>query len=217
MAFSDYDTLVAAVQRACARSNSSFVAAIPDMVSMAEDRIYNGFGEPGEPLYSPPLRARVMEATGTITLVDAKGTLPDDYLSMRKIIRSGDQRGLTYLTPERADVELAATSVAATPVWYTIAGNEISVVPSWDGDLTALYYRRFDPISVANKTGTLLTAHGNLYFEAVLIEAFAWQQADEQTIGHAAKFRGMVQGVNKGDIDLRYSGPLRARVRAFIP
>lgn len=213
----NYDTLLAAVQRANARSNSSFVASLPDFVGMAEDRIYHGFGVEGDPLYSPPLRSRIMEATGTITLTSGAGTLPDDYLSMRKLTRSGDQRGLTYLTPERADVELASSSVADTPVWYTIAGDALSVVPSWDGDLTALYYKRFDPVNTGNKEGEMIVAHGYLYFEAVMIEALAWQMETDLAVAHALKYRGMVQGINKSAYDLRYSGPLRVRQRAYIP
>ena len=213
----DYDTLLAAVQRACARSNSAFVAALPDFVTMAEDRLYNGHGFDGDPLYSPPLRSRVMEATGTITLTDGAGTLPSDYLSMRKLTRSGDQRGLTYLTPERADVELAASNVAATPLWYSIAGDALTVVPSWDGDLIALYYRKYDAINTGNKAGPLIAAHGMLYFEAAMIEAMAWQMETDNAIAHATKLRGMVQGVNRSAYDLRFSGPLRVRQRMFIP
>lgn len=217
MAIADYDTLLAAVQRANARSNAAFVAALPDFVGMAEDRLYHGFGVEGEPLHSPPLRSSMMEATGTITLTGGDGTLPDDYLSMRKLTRSGDQRGLTYLTPERADVELASSNVADTPVWYTISGRTITVVPSWDGDLAALYYRRFDPVTTANKTGDLIVAHGYLYFEACMVEAMAWQMATDLALAHAAKLRGMLQGVNKSAYDLRFSGPLRTRQRVYIP
>lgn len=217
MAIADYDTLLSAIQRACARSNSSFTAALPDFVAMAEDRLYHGFGFEGDPLFSPPLRSRLMETTGTITLTSGAGTLPTDYLSMRKLTRSGDQRGLTYLTPERADVELASTTVSDTPLWYTIAGDSLAVVPSWDGDLTALYYKRFDPVNTGNKAGDLIVAHGLLYFEACMIEAMAWQMDTDSALGHAAKFRGMVQGINKSAYDLRFSGPLRVRQRMPVP
>lgn len=218
MAISDYDSLVAEVQRANARSNSAFVAAMPHFVGMAEQRLYDGFGNnPDDPLFSAPLRSRIMETTGTITLTDGSGAIPANYLAMRKLTRSGDQIGLKYITPERFDAEAASSQIADKPSYYTVAAGTLSVVPTWSGDLSALYYKRFDPIGVGNKTGDLLTEHGYLYFAATMVESLVWQGEMEKASAHVAKLRGMLAGANASSNDQRYSGPLRVRPRQPIP
>lgn len=215
MAIADYSTLVAAVKRYAARSDSTFSAAIPDFVGLAEERLYNGHGDPGDPLYSPALRSSVMETSGTITVTDGAGPIPNDYLAMRKVSRSGDTLGLKYLAPERYEVQ-TQIETAGTPVWYTISGSTLSVVPVWDGDIEVIYWKRHTAITASNATGPLLTAHGLLYLEATLIEAFSFLQAGELAIGHATKLKGLVSGANRSASDLRFSGPLRVYQRVPI-
>lgn len=212
----DYDTLKSTVQSYCARTDSTFTARMPVFVGLAEDRLYNGHGEPGEPLYSPPVRSRPMEATGTITITDGVGALPGDYLSMRKLFRPGDDVGLTYLAPER----MAITGVSypsGVPMHYTTEGDFLKLTPQWSGDLTVLYYKRHPEVSATSITGPLIVAHGLAYLEATLIEAFSFLQDGENAVGHAAKLRGLVSGINRSATDLRYSGPLRVRQRQWIP
>lgn len=212
----DYDTLVASVRRYCARSDSTFNAAMPDFVAMAEERLYNGFGDLGEPLYSQAIRSKTTEATGTIAFTSGVGTLPDDYLSMRKIYRPGDTFGLKYMPPERADIQ-DALEAAGTPLYFTIEASSITLIPSWTGTLNVLYYKRHAAITSSNTTGALIQAHGLAYLEATLIEAFSWMQDEQLAVGHAAKLRGLVSGINKQANDLRFSGPLRIRQRVPMP
>lgn len=218
MAITDYDTLVATVKAYAARSDSTFSARMPEFVGMAEARLYDGFepGRPDDPLHSPPLRSNLMEAAGTRTTVAGSVALPDDYLEMRSIYRSGDTVGLTYQPPERASVA-NAIEAAGLPVFYTIAANRLTLIPSWDGVLSINYWRRFDAISATNTTGDLIAAHGLAYLEATLIEAFSFLQAGDLAVGHAAKLRGMLRGINRSAARLRYSGPLRVRIRAALP
>lgn len=217
MAITTYTDLVAAVKRYCARSDSTFSAAIPDFVGLAEERLYNGHGsDDSDPLYSDPIRSAVMETDGTITVTDGVGTLPSDYLLMRRIWRDGDPLGLKYMSPERADVQNVIES-AGTPVWYSVRAASISVVPSWTGDLSITYYKRFDPITSTNASGAMIETHGLAYLEATLIEAFAFLQDGELAVSHAAKLRGLVRGINRSATELRFSGPLRVRQRVNIP
>lgn len=216
MAIIDYDSLVASVRSYAARSDSSFNSQMPTFVGLAEERLYNGFGERGEPLFSAPIRSSTLEAAGTITVTDGVGALPADYLSMRKLYRPGDTIGLKYMPPERAEVE-EALEASGTPIYYTIEVRNLKLIPSWDGDLTVLYYKRHPDITVTNTTGPMITAHGLAYLEATLIEAFSWMQDGDLAVAHAAKLRGLVSGINKGSNELRFSGPLRVRPRQFIP
>jgi len=215
MAIADYDSLVAAIKSYAARSDSTFSARIPDFVALAEDRLYNGGGEPGDPIYSAPLRSKSMEISGTITLVTGVGTIPDDALEIRKLYRSGDLYGIAYMPPERLAVT-GAVGGGVYPVYYTSVGSELRVTPSYDGDLDIDYYRRYTAISSSNTTGELLTAHPLLYLEACLFEAFSFMDEPPLALGHLAKLRGMVAGANRTSAALRYSGPLRQRPRVVI-
>lgn len=214
----DYDSLVAAAKIYCARSDTTFSNMMPVFVAHAEDRLYNGHADDddNDPLYSPPLRSSVMEASGTLTAAGGLATLPDDYLLIRKLVRSGDSLGLTYMPPERVAVAGVVES-SSTPIWFTIEGKTLELIPSWDGDLDITYYRRFDAITSTNQTGPLIIQHGLAYLEAVLIEAFAWMANGDLSVGHAAKLRGLVKGYNRASSELRFSGPLRVRQRQWVP
>jgi len=217
VAIADYSTLVASIKSWCARSDSTFSAQIPTFIGIGEERIYDGAGEPGQPDYSPPLRTKAMEATGTVTLTDGAGTLPSDALAVRKIYRPGDAAGITYVTPERWAAISQGTG-SGVPVYYTVEGSTIKVVPSSSGEtLNLLYCKRWPAITTGNPTGPVLAAHGYIYLEAALFEAFSWMQEVELALGHAARCRSMVQGANKTAGAMRYPGPLRVRHRVPIP
>ncbi len=216
MAITEYTSLVAAIKVWCARSDSVFSAQISTFVEMAEDRIYDGYGMKGEPTYSPPLRTKAMEATATVAITDGSGTLPTDILEARKIYRSSDQVGLTYIPPERWST-VDAIEGAGTPAFYTIEGGTIKVTPSNSDDLSLLYYKRWPDITVGNPEGPIIEDHGMIYLEACLYEAFSFTQAVDLAMAHAARCRSMIMGANKSAFALRYSGPLRVRHRQPIP
>ena len=216
MAITEYSSLVADIKVWCARSDSVFSAQIPNFVVMAEERIYNGYGVKGDPAFSPPLRTKAMETTGTVAMTDGVGTLPDDILAPRKIYRSSDEVGMTYIQPERWET-VSAISGAGTPCFYTIEGGTIKVTPSSSDTLTLLYYKRWDAIAVGNPTGPIIEDHGMIYLEACLYEAFSFTQSVDLALAHAARCRSMIMGANKSAFALRYSGPLRVRHRQPIP
>lgn len=216
MAITEYTSLVAAIKVWCARSDSVFSAQIPNFVAMAEDRIYDGYGMKGEATYSPPLRTKAMEATGTVAITDGTGTLPTDILEPRKIYRSSDEAGLTYIPPERWST-VNAIEAAGTPAFYTIEGGTIKVTPTNSDDLSLLYYKRWPDITLGNPDGPIIEDHGMIYLEACLYEAFSFTQAVDLAVAHATRCRSLILGANKSAAALRYSGPLRVRHRQPIP
>lgn len=72
MALATYADLQTAITGWLARSgDTELVAAAPDLITLAESRMFYGAGEPGQQFYSPALRCRAMEAQGVI-LVQAQ-------------------------------------------------------------------------------------------------------------------------------------------------
>lgn len=216
MSVADYDTLRSAVLSYAARSDSTFTAMFPTFVALAEERLYNGGGKPGDDLYSPPLRSKAMEVASTITITSGSGTWPDDVCDVRKISRSGDTQGLVYMTPERIAVELARYASTGLPLYYTIEGETIKVAPSSDTTLDVLYFAQYPAITASNTAGQLIVAHGLLYLHLCLFEAFAWMQEEALAVAHFTKARSMIEGANQRANSGRTPGPVQIRPRRII-
>lgn len=212
----DYDTLKSAIETWAARTDTAFRGQIPTFVALAEDRLYNGAGKPGEAIYSAPLRSATMEVAGTMTVTDGTGTLPAEALELRKIVVSGQLTGLEYLTPERLSL-WSSNAVAGTPLYYTTRGRDVILAPPSSATLNLTYYRQYDAITPTNQTGPLIIAHGLIYLEAALYEAFAFMQEPELALSHLARARGMIDGANNSATKVRTTGPLRIRQRTPLP
>lgn len=68
MTLSTYADLLTAVQAYEDDSSTVVTDRLADMVTLAESRIFNGSGEIGDPLYTPPLRVKFMEKTAIIPI-----------------------------------------------------------------------------------------------------------------------------------------------------
>lgn len=214
MAIDTYTALKSAVQTYAARPDSVFGNMVPTFVELVEARLYDGSGNPGEDLYTPPLRSGVMEVSGSIALSDGVGSLPANALEIRKLYADDRKMGITYQPPERFD-ELDANASAGVPVYYTVDAGQIKVAPGFTGDLLATYYCRYDAIGPSNLTGTLIAAHGSIYLEGCLFEGFAFMQDAELALAHLQKMRALVIGANRTAGDLRAPGPKRVRPRGL--
>lgn len=203
IAIADYDTLIAEVKTWCARSDSTFSSRFPLFISLTENRIYNGHGQPGEDLYSAPLRTSIMEKSSTITMSTASGTqdsqgdLPSDFLEARSIFRTGDPTGLVYMPPAQWDIQNASAIGGSYPYYYTTKGSKLYVTPGIDGDLTLAYFCRFDPISLSNKNGALLAEHGALYFGACMLYAFSFMRDVQNAAMWLSEYRATIDGLNR--------------------
>jgi hypothetical protein len=175
MAISTYANLQTAIANWLGRPGDSDVAAqAPDLVTLAESRINYGAGEPGDPLYSPPLRVQQMLTRATATASGEYLALPDDYLEMRGPIKVNQtpERFISYVTPQQF-AESAASQSTGTPVCYTLAGSEFRFGPAPGSSLTVelWYYAKVPALSDVNTTNWLLTASPNIYLYGCLLEA----------------------------------------------
>lgn len=213
----DYGTLKSEVQTWAVRPYTTFGNRVPMFVEAAEARLYNGAGELGEELYSPPLRSSVMETTATVSLTDGVGTMPTNALAIRKIYRDGDRVGITYQPPEQFAVFSANNLTAADGIYYTIEDGVLKVAPPSSDDIMLSYYQSFDAVTPTNTTSPLLSTHGGIYLAACLFEAFTFLQEGQLAGAHLARLRSMIAGANRTTAALRTAGPLRVRLRNPIP
>lgn len=213
MAVEDYDTLKSEVQAWTGRSDSTFANRFPVFVKLAEDRIYLGHGtSPSDPLWSEPVRSKIMETTGTVAMTAGDGSLPDDCLGIRRVTRASDQVGLDYMSPDQLQLRLARNS-GGDPGYYSVEGTTLRVAPVYTGDLTLLYFKRFDTVGPSNIDGAMIIEHGEVYFCATMFEAFSFMQEIDLATAWLARYRSAVGAINQAAQDLRYAGR-RLRIHA---
>lgn len=222
MAISDYNSLATAIKTWCARTTSTaFNNQIETFVALAEQRMWNGSGSgPADPLFCDALNAPELETTATVAMVAGVGSLPADVSTLRLIRRSGDTVGLDYLPPKQWYIrDNLPIGITDQPGYYTIEQNvSLKVTPSYDGNLTVLYYKRDDALTSVNTSNTTLTTYPLVYLEGCLFEAFSFIQEPDLAMGHFARYRAIVAGINSSIASVRFGGgPLKVRPRARMP
>lgn len=157
MALTTYQNLLDAIDGWLGHSLYSSAGRSADMVTLFEAWANRRF------------RTRQMEASGTVTMSSGSGTLPSDFLSMRRVTWPGSTAvNLEYVQPEWL---LAAypDSVSGTPSVYTIEGSTIKVRPVDNTSLTILYYEKIDALS--GTVNWLFSVHPDIYLFGSLCEA----------------------------------------------
>jgi len=218
VAITSYNDLKAAIQVWVARSDSTFGNQVETLIGFHEQRMYNGSGEgPTDPLFCDPLRVPEIETTATVTIASGVGTVPTDAVAIRTITRDSDLVGLEYMTPRQWALRDSENS-GGDPGYYTAEAGQLKITPSYDGDITVAYYKKFTAISVDNQSNAVLTAYPLVYLTGCLFEAFSFLQEPDLALGHFARYRSMVAGINQGANAVRYGGgPLRIRTRQGMP
>lgn len=210
---SDYNVLVTAIQKWCARSDTTFTGQIETFVNFAELRMNNGQGDPGDPLYCDPLSAPEMETLATVTITNGSGTMPTDASTVRTITRDGDQAGLTYVSPRQYHTIIQAPSSTGLPNVYTIDQGLIKLDENYSGTINVGYYKVFTPLGPTNLTNTILAKYPLLYLSGSLFEAFSFLQETDLAMGHYARYRSQVAGINTSANSVRFGGSGAPRIR----
>lgn len=216
MSIVDYTSLQSALKVWAVRPDSVFSGQIPTFIQACESRIYDGGGEVGSELYTPPLRSAALEVTGTVTMTAGTGALPSNALELRKVYVDDQKSGITYLPPERFD-EKNENASAGTPVYYTVEAGQLRVSPAFTGTVNVLYWRRYDALTAAAPTNALVVAHGDIYLQGCLFEAFTFLQEGQAAAAYLARMRSAINGANKTAANLRYPGPMRVHSRLVFP
>lgn len=210
----DYASLSSAVQTWAARRDSTFVNQIPTFVDLAEARIYHGT-EGDDATNTAPLRSKAMEAVGSVTMTAGVGSLPDDALDVRRVWATGNRDSITFMAPDRF-LAYQQAGGSGSPVYYTVEAGQITTAPAMTGTLSLSYYKQFSAVTPTSTNDVLLQAHGTIYLEACLFEAFSFLQEGELATAHLVKLRGLIKGANRTGQALRHPGQLRVRPRVVI-
>ena len=131
------------------------------------------------------VRQQMVRAQGNLFSGNDKIRLPANFLAMRNIQVNLDPiRGLEYATPERMDELRQSYNGGANgePVYYTVMGDNIFVVPTPDGtyQLEIGYYRDIPTLTSDSDTNFLITDHPDLITYGSLMHSAPYLQDDSR-------------------------------------
>lgn len=131
------------------------------------------------------VRQQMVRAQGNLFSGNDKIRLPANFLAMRNIqVNTDPIRGLEYATPERMDELRQSYNGGANgePVYYTVMGDNIFVVPTPDGtyQLEIGYYRDIPTLTSDSDTNFLITDHPDLITYGSLMHSAPYLQDDSR-------------------------------------
>jgi len=213
MAISTYTELLAAAANWLARDDLTL--RLPEFVSLCEAKL------------NRELFARQMETRSTVT-VDINSSepefisLPDGFQSMRRLRLSSatGQPRLEFVPNARMDeYRQACADTAGRPVYFTIVGDEIELVPTPDEAYTIeMLYRTYIPGLEANSTNWLLTLAPDVYLYGTLLEAMPYIQNDARIQVWLTGFSSAIDGLNRLSLTSTFNaGPMQVRASGLTP
>ena len=153
-------------------NHRGFAEAFHRMVKFAENRIVNGSARPFE---TQAFRVPEMEATiDPLIFIDGVAEKPTDLLEPIQVTWDGE---------------------GVVPA-ITIEGNSIYISPADTVDLVLTYYARPAALSADDDSNAVLLAYPDLYFQAVLIEAYGYTRDAERKAEALAAFAAVLGGIH---------------------
>jgi hypothetical protein len=153
-------------------NRDDLTSAIPSFITLAEAK------------FNRKLRVRQMVKRATATLDTQYFAFPSDFLQAKEFqLNTNPITYLQYVTQNQGDYGSATNYVAAgKPLFYTIIGTQIQVIPTPDtgytGELT--YYGKIPALSDSNTSNWLLAYAPDLYLYGSLVEATPYLKDDER-------------------------------------
>lgn len=210
MALGTYNDLQIELLAYMGRSDSIIVARVPTFMLGAEQRIYNGYGDRGDPLYSKPLRCQLMETTATVAVTAGVGSLPADFLEQRALYIAGRAQP-DYEPPQRFFGETQQFG-NTQPVTFTVIGTSLWVAGAWTGTVNLVYYKQY-PALTPGGAHALVQAYPLPWLHALLLEAHEWARTDGEASRYLAKLRAEISALNGVATEQRYGGPSQMTMR----
>lgn len=161
MALQNYGQLKTAIGTLLNRSD--LTNAIPDFVAMLEAQVNR----------EVKFRNRRQEAEATLAFTSGVATLPTDFIEARTVVfQSVPRNRLEYLSPSQFENTYNVDS-PATPINFTIVGNNLKVGPLPNSDVGAklTYSQKLTALSADADTNWLLAHHPDAYLYGSAVHA----------------------------------------------
>jgi hypothetical protein len=188
MALSNYTELQDAIKSWMARVDSNFSGAIPDMVRIAESRIWKN------------LRCSDMVSTPVALLIPPDQNwvdLPADWLEFVRIRVAGSTENLNYVPMSTLDQLMADGSPGDPGVYSTPPASVVSI--------PCTYYQH--PGFLADTTTSwLLTKYPDVYLFGALWAACVFSKNSAKAEEFNQLFTGAIDGIESSDGAAKISG-----------
>jgi hypothetical protein len=222
-----YNTLNLEMQAWMGRTDSYLTSRFDTFIGAAENRLFNGYGEKGDPLFTEPLRCQAMETTTQLEFTAPGGTaaLPADFLEARAIYVDGttvggaspgsaqDNTTQPSFEPAQRYFEETKQTAWGVPITFTVVGNTINVAAAWQGELTLVYMQRPPALTNAAQSNALSLLYPYAWFWGVMIEAQEWERNTEEMTRHVIKLRAHIAGLNNQARRAKRGAPTQQQIR----
>ena len=205
MAISTYAELQSAVGDFLNRQDLTTV--IPTFIALAEAD------------FNRSIRHRSMLTRATATIDSQFTALPTDFLEAKNIqLNSEPITVLRYVTMEHADL-VRQRNPTGQPVYYSIVGDTLEVVPVPDASFTAelTYYKKIPALVDDTDTNWLLSYHPDVYLYGTLMQSAPYLKDDQRIPVWGSLYRQYLADVNASSDKAEFSGSaLHMRPRTWI-
>jgi hypothetical protein len=91
-------------------------------------------------------------------------------------------------------------------MFFSIIGNniEFDCVPDSEYTIEMQYFKKADPLTLANQTNEILTSHSNIYLFGALYEVADWERDYQEREIKSRRFFNSIKGANRTDKRGRY-------------
>lgn len=205
MALTTYTELKASIADWLVRAD--LTATIPDFISLAEAQIER------------KLRTRQMIVRSDASIDTEYSAVPSDFLDTKSLkLNTNPVTPMQFETIESLDQLASRTNASGKPIYFSIVGNQIRVVPTPDTTYTAelTYYAKLTKLSSSVATNWLLTSSPDIYLYGALLQAAPYLQDDARIAVWSALYQsGLDQLQLADDRSTTSGGSLTARARTL--
>ena len=160
------------------------------------------------------LRVRKMETSTTLTPSNGVAALPSDFLQWRRLTWEGTPSiELHYTHPTMLNGYYPTVS-SFVPSLFTIEGANIETRSTDATNLTLEYWQRI-PSLETNSTNWLMTANPDIYLYGLLVEAYLFNQDQENAIVWKGRRDDLADEIKR--LDKSSIGPAAIRVFGATP
>jgi hypothetical protein len=199
MTITTYATLQTEVISNSGRSD--LAAKIPSFIQLAEADMKRR------------LKLLDLEGSESITVTSGTGSLPSDFAEALDVYWDTDTDvPLRFLSQTQYNVKRPELT-DGSPVYYTISGSSIKVLPADTGTAVMSYTARLSSLSDSSTTNTVLTNYPDAYFFGTLVHLYHharnWPAKNE----NKAEFERVLDQIVRDSNERKYPGPLTIRAQ----
>jgi hypothetical protein len=182
-------------------NRSDLAASIPTFIRLAEADMKRR------------LKLVELEGTESISVAGGVGSLPADYAMPLSVYwDAAEDAPLRFLDDAQFNVKRSLL-LDGSPVYYTITGTTVRVLPADTGTLVLNYVARLSPLSDESDTNTILTNYPDAYYYGALAHLYHYARNWEAKAANREEFERAIDQIIRDADERKYPSPLSMRAQ----